>query len=117
MPACSKGRSSSGSTGRTVRAIIAEKIAIKSFRAQDTAHKTSTETGDSIFRRREFSNCRKFPRMRNIMRIQRPDLITLQGHQRHRVAIIAHQLHLERGSLAMRLHSGAYISKHQTVIG
>ena len=39
------------------------------------------------------------------MRIQRPDLITLQGHQRHRVAIIAHRLHLKHGSLAMRMIS------------
>ena len=54
--------------------------------------------------------------MGNIMGIQRPDLITLQGHQRHGVTIIAYEFHLKRNSIAVDKHGGPHVPAHQSML-
>gem|GEM_PF-6187183 len=55
--------------------------------------------------------------MRNVMLIQRPDLFTLQGHQRHGMAVVSYKLHLKRRPITMHQHGGPHISAHQAMIG
>ena len=54
--------------------------------------------------------------MGNVALVKRSDLIFLQGHQRHRVSVEAHELDLESSPFAVDQHSGPYISADQALL-